>query len=111
MSPLMCPSKVAYAVAVSKWPGSMLETQVALGHPAAGGGVTLVQVLPPSRVSCRLPSSVPTQTTFGSFGDSAIAKIVQWFSALELSRVRPPDSSCFSLFLSLVVRSGEIRAQ
>jgi hypothetical protein len=33
---------------------------------------TLVQLLPPSRVSCRLPSSVPTQITEGSSGDSAI---------------------------------------
>ena len=34
--------------------------------------MTLVQVLPPSRVICTLPSSVPTQMTFGFFGDSAI---------------------------------------
>ena len=72
---------------------------------------TLVQVLPPSRVTCTLPSSVPTQITSRFFGDSAIAKIVQWFSAVELSRVSPPDSSCFCLAGSLVVRSGEMRSQ
>jgi hypothetical protein len=31
-------------------------------------GATFVHVLPPSRVSCTFPSSVPAQTTFGSFG-------------------------------------------
>ena len=35
--------------------------------------VRLVHVLPPSRVSCTLPSSVPTQTTSRFFGDSQIA--------------------------------------
>ena len=35
-----------------------------------------VQVLPPSRVTCTLPSSVPTQITFGFFGDSEMVMIV-----------------------------------
>ncbi len=71
---------------------------------------TFVQVLPPSRVTWTLPSSVPTQITSLFFGDSAIAKIVQWFSAVELSSVSPPDSSCFCFSGSLVVRSGEMRS-
>ena len=47
----------------------------------------------------------------GSSATREIAKIVQWFSAVELSRVSPPDSSCFCFAGSLVVRSGEIRSQ
>src|SRR5881296_2765828 len=67
--------------------------------------MTFVHVLPPSRVTCTLPSSVPTQMTFGSSIDGAIVRIVQWNSAAVLSTViGPPDDFC--LFLSLVVRSG-----
>jgi hypothetical protein len=86
------------------------DTQAFLGRPGTLP-TTFVQVLPPSRVTCRLPSSVPTHRTSRFFGDSAIAKIVQWFSAVELSMVSPPDSSCFCLAGSFVVRSGEIRSQ
>ena len=56
--------------------------------------VTLVQLAPPSRVICTLPSSVPTHRTSALRGDSAIEKIVVLFSAVELSIVRPPDSFC-----------------
>src|SRR4249919_1046757 len=73
--------------------------------------VTLLQCAPPSRVTCTLPSSVPTQMTLPSRGDSLIEKIVVCISAEELSTVMPPDSSCFCLFGSLLVRSGEMRSQ
>src|SRR5262249_25339847 len=85
-------------------------TQVAGGSP----GIflpTLVHDLPPSRVSCRFPSSVPTHTTSWFLGDSQIEKMVQWFSADELSTDNPPDSWWWSLAGSLVVRSGEMRSQ
>ena len=69
--------------------------------------ITFFHVLPPSRVICRLPSSVPIQITPGVMGDSAIARIVQWNSAAVLSvTISPPDDCCFDL--SLVVRSGLI---
>ena len=71
MSPVAWPSKVAKAVASSKRPASTVETQVPFGRPATFGA-TFVQVLPASRVTCRLPSSVPTQITWAFFGDSAI---------------------------------------
>src|SRR3954471_19404407 len=74
-------------------------------------GATFVQLLPPSRVTCRLPSSVPAQITWPFFGDSLTEKIVVWFSAEELSTERPPDCCCFCFFGSLVVRSGEIFSQ
>ena len=68
---------------------------------------TLLHVLPPSRVTCTLPSSVPTQMTFESSGDGAIVMIVQWNSAAVLSTtIGPPELSCF--FGSFVVRSGEM---
>jgi len=57
------------------------------------------------------PSSVPTQTTSGFLGDSQMEKMVQRFSADELSTDSPPDSCCFCLAGSLVVRSGETRSQ
>src|SRR5437588_12942086 len=67
--------------------------------------ITLVQVFPPSRVTCTLPSSVPTHITFESSGDGAIVRMVQWNSAAVLSTTTsPPDDFC--LFLSFVVRSG-----
>src|SRR5215471_5789214 len=88
----------------------MCETHVCFGRPGTLAA-TFCHDLPPSRVSCRLPSSVPAQITLAFLGDSLIVKIVQWFSALELSTESPPDSSCFSLLGSFVVRSGEMRVQ
>src|SRR5207248_10659666 len=88
----------------------MLLTQVFGGRPGTFF-TRLFQVLPPSRVSCRFPSSVPAQITLASLGDSLMAKMVSYFSASELSMVTPPDSSCFSHAGFLVVRSGEMRSQ
>src|SRR5438477_5406557 len=88
----------------------MRDTQVQRGRPATFFA-TLVQLFPPSRVTCTLPSSVPTQIRSAFFGDSQIVKRVQWFSALELSTERPPDSPCLSLAGSWVLRSGEMRSQ
>src|SRR4051812_17115929 len=110
MSPVWWPSKVAKAVPSSKWPASTQETQVPLGRPVTLGA-TFVHVLPPSRVTWRLPSSVPAQITWAFFGDSLIVKIVVWFSAEELSTVRPPDLPCCCFLGSLVERSGEIFSQ
>src|SRR5436305_8809983 len=110
MSPAWWPSKVAKAVPSSKRPASTHDTQVPLGRPGALGA-TFVQLLPPSRVTWRLPSSVPAQITCGFFGDSPIVKIVVWFSADELSTVSPPDFICCCFFGSLVERSGEIFSQ
>ena len=73
--------------------------------------VTFAQDLPPSFVTCIFPSSVPAQITFSLKGDSAIVKIVQWFSAPELSADKPPDSTWFCFNLSLVDKSGEIFVQ
>src|SRR3954453_23601535 len=109
MSPNVCRSKVAYAVASSQCPGSTLETQAFFGRPAMLA-TTFVHDLPPSRVACTLPSSVPTQITLLFFGDSAMAKIVVCISAEELSTVTPPDCSCFCFSGSFVVRSGEMRS-
>src|ERR1041385_6840118 len=72
---------------------------------------TFFQLLPESRVTCTLPSSVPTQIRFGSFGDSLMLTIVVCISADELSTVMPPDSSCFCFCGSFVERSGEMRSQ
>src|SRR5436190_17121480 len=110
MSPNVCRSKVANAVPASKWPASTEETHAFLGKSLILP-ITFLQVLPPSRVNCKLPSSVPTQIKFESFGDSQMEKIVVCISADELSTVIPPDSSCFCFSGSLVVRSGEMRCQ
>src|SRR5439155_17518153 len=110
MSPNVCRSNAAYAVAGLWRLASTQLVQTSCGRPATFLR-RLFQVFPPSRVSWRLPSSVPAQMTLAVFGDSLIAKIVQWFSALELSTERPPDSSWFSFAGSFVVRSGEIRVQ
>src|SRR5947207_12078313 len=84
----------------------MDENQEKRGAPAMFGA-TLVQCAPPSRVICRLPSSVPAQMVFESRGLSAIEMIVQWVSARVLSDViGPPLGLCFDV--SLLVRSGLI---
>src|SRR5581483_5086144 len=88
---------------------STVDTQV-LGGRLGTFFTTFVQVLPLSFVTCTFPSSVPTQMTFPSFGDSAMLKIVSYRSASELSTVNPPDCSWCSFAGSLVVRSGEIRS-
>src|SRR5262245_17348595 len=46
-----------------------------LVQSAIPGGVTFVQLLPSSRVTCTRPLSVPTQTRPSAAGDGAIAKI------------------------------------
>ena len=55
----------------AKRPASTQETQGAFPTPVTLA-VTLVHVLPPSRVICTLPSSVPTQITWPFSGDSEI---------------------------------------
>ncbi len=110
MSPNVWRSNVAYAVPLS-WRLAAIElTHDALGSPATLA-VKSVQLFPPSRVSCTLPSSVPTQTMFASSGDSLMEKMVVCISADELSTVMPPDCSCFCFSGSLLVRSGEMRSQ
>src|ERR1043166_6128958 len=103
----MWPSAVTKHGPASPGDGATYEIHV---HGTSPGRprVTFVHVLPPSRVTWRFPSSVPTHTTFGSRGDSPMAYTVQWFSAPELSTDRPPDLSCCSFAGSFVVRSGEI---
>src|SRR5579864_9154168 len=110
MSPDIWPSKVAKAAPGSKWLASTLLTQVLGGRPGIFF-VRFTQVLPPSRVSCKLPSSVPAHIILGSLDDSLMAKMVSYFSASELSIVTPPDSSCFSQSGFWVVKSGEMRSQ
>src|SRR3990170_3699757 len=67
---------------------------------------TLVQVAPPSRVTCTRPSSVPAQITLRSVGLGARVMIVVKFSADVTSGVRPPVLSWFCHSLRFVVRSG-----
>ncbi len=84
----------------------MVEIQAFGGSPGMFF-TTLVQLRPPSRVTCTLPSSLPAQMTFASRTDGAMVSSVLWNSAAVLSvTMSPPDDFC--LFLSLVVRSGEI---
>src|SRR5437867_10394532 len=100
---------VTYAVPASTADAEIDEIHEERGAPATFGA-TFVQCPPPSRVNCRLPSSVPAQMTFGSRGLSAIARIVQCVSARVLSGViGPPLGFCF--VLSFVVRSGLIGVQ
>ena len=61
-----------YAVPASYRDGSMLLTVPQTGRFGMFF-VTLVQLLPPSRVTCTSPSLVPAQITPACFGDSAIA--------------------------------------
>src|SRR5262245_26142307 len=109
MSPNVCRSKEAYAVPSLECPASIDVTQAFLGKSLMLL-TRFFQVLPPSRVSCTFPSSVPTQIRLGFLGDSQIEKIVVCISAEELSTVMPPDCSCFCFSGSLVERSREMRS-
>src|SRR5947209_1744199 len=72
--------------------------------------VTFVQDLPPSRVTCTTPSSVPTQMVLGSTGESDMERIAPTVSApLRSSKIGPPLETC--LVLSWRVRSGLIGVQ
>src|SRR6185436_10269632 len=51
------------------------DTCVSLGNPGTLS-TTFFQVLPPSRVTCRLPSLVPTQMIPGTAGDSPIVTML-----------------------------------
>src|SRR3954447_19072330 len=83
----------------------MVGIQVLAGTPGTFFS-TLVQVWPPSRVTCRRPSSVPTQSTPFCAGLGAIWRVVVKFSAALTSRVRPPLLCCCCHSGLLVVRSG-----
>src|SRR6266508_4760684 len=109
MSPAMWRSNAAYAPPSSYRLASTQET-IGAGPSAGTLATTFVQLLPPSRVTCTLPSSVPAQMTCALRGDSLIAYTVVFISAAELSTVTPPDSSCFCFSGSLVERSGEMRS-
>src|SRR5690348_7547481 len=71
--------------------------------------VRLVQVLPPSRVSCTWPSLVPAHSSPCCLGDSASAKMTPAYSTPMLSGVRPPEMPM--RLRSLSVRSGLITCQ
>src|SRR5438067_2901953 len=99
-----CRSKATYAVFTSKGDASICCTRPHSDTPCA---VTFDQCWPPSLVICTKPSSVPTQITFASTGETAIDKMVSKVSApLRSSSTGPPLDCC--LALSLRVRSGEI---
>ena len=71
MSPNVWRSNATYAVPASKLPACTHDTHECSGTPLTLR-TTLLQLLPPSRVSCTLPSSVPTQMRPACFGDSLI---------------------------------------
>src|SRR5579862_2936786 len=79
-----CPSTATYAVAASKCEASMRDIQyavAALRDDAGSPGrfaATFVNVAPSSRLTSRLPSSVPAHTTPGITGDSESAVIVPY---------------------------------
>src|SRR5260370_14036719 len=70
----------------------------------------LIQLFPPSRVTWKSPSSVPTQITSGSVSAIVIEMIAPYVSAPERSySMGPPLTFC--LLLSFRVRSGLIVSQ
>src|SRR5262245_35979840 len=76
-SSLRCPSTATYAVPASKCDASMREIQWRWFGGRPGRFLpTSVNVTPPSRLTCRFPSSVPAHTMPGRIGDSEIAMIV-----------------------------------
>src|SRR5215831_13684503 len=83
-------------------PAANFEPYTRETHPSAGPVETSAQCEPASRVTCTLPSSVPTQMTPACAGDSEIVVMVQnW--------IEPRGTEIFCG--SLVVRSGDISSQ
>src|SRR5947208_17100869 len=97
-----------YAVPASKCDGSMFST-VPHGGRFGMFFVTLVHVLPASRVTSTSPSLVPAHRTPACFGDSAIDMTTPAYSTPMLSGVKPPELCC--RLLSLSVKSGLISCQ
>src|SRR6266542_1061283 len=97
-----------YAAPAAYRDGSMLLTVPQGGSPGRFA-VTLVHVLPASRVIWTRPSLVPAQMSPFSSRDSAIANMTPAYSTPMLSGVRPPELCC--LLLSFSVRSGLITCQ
>src|SRR5215467_12517422 len=96
-----------YAVAESNADASMRLTRPKSGMSF---GVTFDQVLPPSFVTCTMPSSDPVQITLTVRLDGAIAKMTPYTSGPFMSRViGPPDGPI--VFGSWRVRSGLIFSQ
>src|SRR5881409_2044234 len=73
----------AYADSSSKCEASISET---LLHGVSAGGVTLVQVFPPSRVRLMTPSSEPVQIMFRFLNEGATVYMTPRFFAREKSR-------------------------
>src|SRR6266851_5713445 len=71
----------------------MFDTVLCAGIPGMPAA-TLLQLFPPSRVTCTRPSLVPAQISPGLSGDSAIAKTTSAYSTPMLSGVRPPEICC-----------------
>src|SRR5262249_40255983 len=69
------PSNVAYAPPASNGDASTRDTCVSFGTPGTLS-TTFFQVRPPSRLTCRLPSLLPTQTIPGTTGDSLIVTML-----------------------------------
>src|SRR6185312_5825464 len=98
------------AEAASNFEARMWGIQVLAGTPGTFFS-RLVQVLPPSRVTCSRPSSLTVQITPFSLGLGTIWSRVVKFSAALASIVRPPlFAACCHSGLS-VVRSGLITVQ
>src|ERR1043166_8547172 len=97
-----------YAVPASYRGGSTWRTDPHVGMPGIPA-VTLLQLLPPSRVTWTRPSFVPTQISPACRRDSAIAYTTSPYSTPMLSGGSPPEICC--LDLSLRVRSGLMTRQ
>jgi len=107
-------SNVAYTRASSNRDGCTSDTQLPFGMPGTLS-MTSVHVRPPSRDTCRWPSSVPAYRMFARFGDSANDTIVGhvWmpsFLATVISLPFTPIVTTSSRF-ALPVRSAPSASQ
>src|SRR5262245_35940797 len=93
-------------------PDSNDDASIWLTRPKSGMsfGVTFAQLLPPSRVTCTIPSSDPAQMMLTSFLPGPIAKTVPYTSGAFMSFViGPPEGPI--VFGSCRVSSGLILSQ
>src|SRR5688572_4525534 len=103
-------SNETYAVVPSKCDASTRETCVSFGTPFTFPA-TFFHVAPPSRLTCTLPSLVPTQRTPGTTDDSLIVTMLLYDAAPScfeaIGAVPGTPMIGRSLRPMLFVRSGE----
>src|SRR5712691_3055358 len=95
-----CPSNASSAAPSPVFDAATRLTYVPFGTPGTFDA-TFFHVFPPPRVTCTLPSSVPTHSTFGANGDS-LSVVMVGYSCTPSCRDKVFLSGVFPKICSLL---------